>query len=199
MRHGKKIHKLERPSEHRRALISNLVMALITHKKIKTTQSKAKAIKPVIDSLITTAKKNTVDARRLAAKTVKQKDTLRTLFDEIAPGMLNRTSGYSRIMRVGTRSGDGAEIVVIELIMDQQAVPEEDTGKKSKKKLFKRKSTPKADVAPAAKAAKVADETVETKPEVDATTDEAATDPKPEADATPSDDASTDDSEKQDK
>jgi large subunit ribosomal protein L17 len=172
MRHGKKIHKLERPSEHRRALISNLVSALITHKRIKTTESKAKALKPVMDSLITTAKKDTVDARRLAAKTVKQKETLKTLFDEIAPGMLNRTSGYSRIMRVGTRSGDGAEIVVIELIMDQQ-VAEEKTGKKSKKKLFGRKSAPKTEKVPAAESAEVAEETVEARPEADATQDDA--------------------------
>lgn len=179
MRHGKKIHKLERPSEHRRALMTNLVSALITHKRIKTTESKAKALKPVIDDLITTAKKNTVSARRLAAKMVKQKETLKTLFDEIAPGMLSRTSGYSRIMRVGTRSGDGAEIVVIELIMDQQ-VAEEGTGKKSKKKFFGRKAAPKAEKAPAAESATVAEETVETKPEADVSQDDAAETDEPE-------------------
>ena len=165
MRHGKKIHKLERPGEHRLALMSNLVTALITHKRIKTTESKAKALKPVIDDLITTAKKNTVNARRLAAKMVKQKEPLKTLFDEIAPGMLSRTSGYSRIMRVGTRSGDGAEIVVIELIMDQE-VSESETPKKSKKKLFGRKSAPKTTKAPAA------EKTVEAKAE--ASQDDAA-------------------------
>ncbi len=128
MRHGKKIHKLERPKAHREALISNLASALITHGKIKTTEAKAKALKPVIDKLITTAKRNTVHARRLAARTLRGRDTLKKLFDEIAPGMLERTSGYSRIMRIGTRRGDGAQLVLVELITAQEK-PEEKTKK----------------------------------------------------------------------
>jgi len=161
MRHGKKIHKLERPKAHREALISNMAQALITHRRIKTTESKAKALKPVIDKLVTTAKENTVSARRLAAKTIKSKELLKKLFDEIAPEMMDRTSGYSRIMRIGVRQGDGAELVLIELISASQ-VDEDETAKKGKSK--KVKATKKA--APAAKMAKAETaETQETEPE----------------------------------
>ena len=121
MRHGKKIHKLERPKAHREALMSNLATALITHKRITTTESKAKALKPVIDRLVTTAKRNTVSARRLAAKTIKSRDILKKLFSEIAPEMMDRNSGYSRIMRIGQRQGDGARLVMIELVSVAQA------------------------------------------------------------------------------
>ena len=120
MRHGKKIHKLERPKAHRHALMSNLASALITHGRIKTTEAKAKALKPLIDKLITTAKLNTVHARRLVARTIKSRDLVKKLFDEIAPEMLNRTSGYSRIMRVGTRRGDAATVVMVELVRAEQ-------------------------------------------------------------------------------
>lgn len=136
MRHGKKIHKLERPKAHRAALISNLANALITHKRIRTTEAKAKALKPVIDRLITTAKQNTVHARRLVARTVRNKETLKKLFDEIAPEMLDRTSGYSRMVRVGTRRGDGAQIVLVELML--KAEEPEEKGKKGKKGRKKR-------------------------------------------------------------
>lgn len=153
MRHGKKIHKLERPRAHRQALISNLATALITHGKIRTTEAKAKALKPVIDKLITTAKANTVHARRLAGKTIKCKETLKKLFDEVAPKMLNRTSGYSRVMRIGARRGDGAQVVLIELLSVEHKT--EEKGKKGRKgwRKFGRRTKDerdaKAAVAPA--------------------------------------------------
>lgn len=149
MRHGRKIHKLERPKAHREALISNLANALITHKKIRTTEAKAKALKPVIDRLITTAKQNTVHARRLVAKTVRNKETVKKLFDEIAPEMLDRTSGYSRMVRVGTRHGDGAEIVLVELML--KAEEPEEKGKKGRKKRGLFKGKPKASKSQAVK------------------------------------------------
>jgi large subunit ribosomal protein L17 len=142
MRHGKKVHKLERPKAHRHALMSNLASALITHGKIKTTEAKAKALKPLIDKLITTAKLNTVHARRLVGKTIKSRDLIKKLFDESAPEMLNRTSGYSRIMRIGARRGDSAPVVMVELI---QAVQEQDEKtKKGRKGWRKFASKPKA-------------------------------------------------------
>jgi len=142
MRHGRKIHKLERPRAHRQALICNLASALITHGKIRTTEAKAKALKPVIDKLITTAKLNTVHARRLVARTIKSRDTIKKLFDEVAPDMLNRTSGYSRIMRVGSRRGDGAPIVLVELTSAKEK--REEKGKKEKKGWKKLRARSKA-------------------------------------------------------
>ncbi len=150
MRHGKKIHKLERPRAHRHALMSNLASALITHGKIKTTEAKAKALKPLIDKLITTAKLNTVHARRLVARTIKSRDLVKKLFDEIAPQMLNRTSGYSRIMRIGVRRGDAAPVVMIELIRAEQ---EQDEKTKKGKKGW-RKFAPKPKAKAEKKAAK---------------------------------------------
>lgn len=151
MRHGKKIHKLERPRAHRQALVSNLATALITHGKIRTTEAKAKALKPVIDRLIATAKTNTVHARRLAGRTIKSRDILKRLFDEIAPKMVNRSSGYSRMMRVGTRRGDGAQIVLIELMSVEHETQEK--GKKGRKGWRKFGRRPKADKEPQPKAA----------------------------------------------
>lgn len=122
--------------------MSNLASALITHGKIKTTEAKAKALKPLIDKLITTAKLNTVHARRLVARTIKSRDLVKKLFDEIAPDMLNRTSGYSRIMRIGVRRGDAALVVLVELL---RAEPEQDEKtKKGKKGWRKFASRPKA-------------------------------------------------------
>ncbi len=150
MRHGKKIHKLERPKAHRHALMSNLASALITHGKIKTTEAKAKALKPLIDKLITTAKLNTVHARRLVARTIKSRDLVKKHFDEIAPEMLNRTSGYSRIMRIGVRRGDAAPVVMVELIRAEQ---EQDEKTKKGKKGW-RKFAPKPKAKAEKKAAK---------------------------------------------
>jgi len=136
MRHGKKIHKLGRPREHRLALMSNLATALITHGRITTTEAKAKALKPMIDRLIRTAKMNSVQSRRQVAKVIRNKVVLRKLFDDIAPEMLDRTSGYSRILRLGPRRGDGAELAVIEIVAkdSEEEFPREKTGRK---KAFK--------------------------------------------------------------
>jgi large subunit ribosomal protein L17 len=140
MRHGRKIHKLDRPKAHRTALISNLATALLTHGRIKTTESKAKALKPVVDRLIATAKKNDVASRRIVGKTVKSRDTIKKLFDEIAPDLANRASGYSRIMRLDTRKGDGAQLVLIELMSTPKKI-EAEAEKKTRKLPWSRKKT----------------------------------------------------------
>ncbi len=147
MRHGKKIHKLERPREHRLALISNLATALITHGRITTTEAKAKALKPVIDRLIRTAKMNSVQSRRQVGRMIRNRDTLRKLFDEIAPEMLDRTSGYSRIMLLGPRRGDGAKLAVIELVAKDSE--EETAREKSGRKKSARQANAKAKAKPA--------------------------------------------------
>ena len=161
MRHGKKIHKLERPKAHREALMSNLATALITHKRIKTTEAKAKALKPVVDKLITTAKQNTVSAIRLVAKTIRNREILKKLFDEIAPEMMERTSGYSRIMRVGQRRGDGAEVVMIELVTEsiEDSEQRKTKSKKNLKKVQTRSKVESKKAAPAPEAETAEEET----------------------------------------
>ena len=131
MRHGKKIHKLNRPAEHRKALMNNLAMALITYKQIQTTDAKAKALKPFIDRLIATAQQNTLHAKRMVARSVKNKKVFKELFENVVPKLEGRTSGFSRIVKFKQRRGDGAPVSIIELMIEHEV--EEKSKKKSKK------------------------------------------------------------------
>ena len=132
MGHRDKIKKLGRTKPHREAMLSNMAMSLILHRMIKTTEAKAKALQPVIDRLITTAKKDTLAAKRQVAKTVHVKDIFKKFFDEIVPQFADRDSGYTRIMKLGVRRGDGAPMSVVELMVEKPKV-EKDAKKKDKK------------------------------------------------------------------
>ena len=116
MRHRKKKGKLGRPSSHREALLSNLAVAFITHGRITTTVAKAKALRPVVEKLITLGKKQDISARRRAALILKDKDAVKKLFAEVGPRFDARNGGYTRIMRLGTRAGDGAPMAIIEMV-----------------------------------------------------------------------------------
>jgi large subunit ribosomal protein L17 len=129
MGHRDKVKKLGRTKSHREAMLANMAMSLFTHRVIRTTDTKAKALKPLIDRIISTAKKDTLHAKRLVAKTIKNKEVHKKLFTEIIPQFTDRTSGFSRVIKLGVRRGDGAPISVVELLTEK---PVEDT-KKSKK------------------------------------------------------------------
>jgi large subunit ribosomal protein L17 len=116
MRHLKDVKKLGRTASHRHATLANLASALIEHKHIRTTTAKAKEARRVVDRLITHAKKNTVAARRLVFSQLHQHNTVKTLFDEIAPRFAARNGGYTRVVKLGRRQGDGAELSVLELV-----------------------------------------------------------------------------------
>ncbi len=116
MRHRKKINHLGRKAEHRQALLSNLAVALIMHKRIKTTVAKAKALRPYIEPLITRAKEDTTHNRRIAFKYLKNKYAVKELFNEVAKKVEDRPGGYTRILKLGYRKGDGAEMAIIELV-----------------------------------------------------------------------------------
>jgi len=116
MRHRKTVKKLHRTKEHRLALLRNLTMALFQHKRIKTTHAKAKAAQRFVERLITIAKRDDLHARRLVLQRVRHKKVMQTLFDEIAPTYAERNGGYTRVIRLGRRQGDGAEISVLELV-----------------------------------------------------------------------------------
>lgn len=133
MGHRDKIKKLGRTKPHREAMLSNMAMSLILHRMIKTTEAKAKALQPVIDRLITTAKKDTLAAKRQVAKTVHVKDVFKKFFGEIVPQFADRDSGYTRVMKLGVRRGDGAPMSVVELLVAKPKV-EADDKKKDKKK-----------------------------------------------------------------
>ncbi|MEJ7818717.1 MAG: 50S ribosomal protein L17 [Rubrobacteraceae bacterium] len=116
MRHAKRGRKLGRDAQHRKLMLGTMAGQVITHGRIKTTAPKAKELRGVVDKLINTAKKDDLAARRRAVKVLKDKTIVRRLFEDVAPDLDGRDSGYTRIMRLGPRLGDGAETVYLELV-----------------------------------------------------------------------------------
>src|SRR5438552_14378440 len=135
MRHQKKTVKLGRTAEHRKALLANQVCSLIEHQRIKTTLAKAKAVRPLAEKMLTLGKNGSIHARRTAFSTLRHKDAVKKLFDEIAPRSTERNGGYTRIVRLGERKSDSALMAFIEWV-DAAVVVEEkpDEEKKAKKK-----------------------------------------------------------------
>ena len=116
MRHKKLGRKLSRKTSHRKALMANLASALITHKKIKTTDAKAKELRRFVEPLITFAKKGDLHSRRQVLKKIPHKSIVKELFDNIAPECLNRNGGYTRIIKLGFRDNDCAPVSLIEFV-----------------------------------------------------------------------------------
>jgi large subunit ribosomal protein L17 len=117
VRHGKKRNKLSRTSAHREALLTNLSKQLIEHERIKTSQAKAKAVKPEVEQLITLAKRGDLHARRQALSSLhNDKFIVHKLFDEVAPRYVDRPGGYTRIVKLGPRRSDSTEMVYLELV-----------------------------------------------------------------------------------
>ncbi|MFH1687849.1 MAG: 50S ribosomal protein L17 [bacterium] len=131
MGHRDHVNKLGRTRSHREAMLANMAMSLITHRMIRTTDAKAKALKPLVDRIIATAKKETLTAKRQVAKTIKNKEVFKKLYAEVVPQLADRDSGFSRILKLGVRRGDGAPISIIELLIDK---PAKATDKKDSKK-----------------------------------------------------------------
>jgi large subunit ribosomal protein L17 len=116
MRHQRTGKKLGRDSAHRRALYANLTSELIEHERIRTTITKAKAVKPIAEQMITLGRRGDIHARRQAVAFLRSKDIVHKLFDEIGPRFAQRPGGYARIVRIGPRLGDAAEMVYLELV-----------------------------------------------------------------------------------
>ncbi len=116
MRHGDKNNNLSRTASHRKALLSNLTCQLFMHKKIVTTLAKAKALRPYAEPLITKAKENTTHQRRIVFSYLQDKEAIKELFDVISPKITGRPGGYTRVIKLGKRTGDNAEIAMIELV-----------------------------------------------------------------------------------
>jgi large subunit ribosomal protein L17 len=116
MRHRRTGKKLGRDSAHRKALYSNLAGELIEHGRIKTTEAKAKAVKPFAEQMITLGKRGDLHARRLALAELRSQDVVHQLFAEVAPRFADRPGGYTRIVKLGPRNGDAAEMVYLELV-----------------------------------------------------------------------------------
>src|ERR1700682_4126615 len=151
MRHQKKTLKLGRKAEHRKALLANQVCSLIEQQRIKTTLAKAKAVRPLAEKLFTLGKTGSIHARRTAFSTLRHKDAVKKLFDEIAPRSTERNGGYTRIVKLGARKSDSAPIAFIEWVDAAPATEEKiaEEKKTSKKERAEKVSTP----APAKEAA----------------------------------------------
>jgi large subunit ribosomal protein L17 len=152
MRHKRDGWKLGRLTAHRWALFRNLLTGLFTHERITTTEAKAKALRPLADHLVTLAKEDNLHARRQALTLVPDVVVVRRLFDTVGARYADRRGGYTRIIPVGTRRGDGAPLAIVELV-DRPEAPKEKPGKGKKAAEPRGKAAKKARKAAAAAAA----------------------------------------------
>lgn len=137
MKHQVKTKKLSRTKSHREAMLSNMAVSLFTHRTIRTTDAKAKELRRLTDRLINAAKTDTVAARRNVFATLRNETTVKKLFSEIAPYFTDRQSGFTRVIKIGPRHGDGASLSLVELLTPK---PEVSTDKEKDKKKKKAKT-----------------------------------------------------------
>ena len=145
MRHGDKNNNLSRTASHRKALLSNLACQLFEHKRITTTLAKAKALRPYVEPLLTKAKENTTHQRRIVFGYLQDKEAIKELFDVISPKIASRPGGYTRVIKLGKRAGDNAELGMIELvdfneIYGKHLDSKEETAAKRTRRAGKKKS-----------------------------------------------------------
>jgi len=172
MRHGKKVIHLGRKTAHRKSMLANMSCSLIEHKRINTTVTKAKALKQFIEPIITKSKSDTTHNRRLAFSSLRDKTAVSELFREVASKVGDRPGGYTRIIKLGNRLGDNADMAMIELVDFNEVYKTEGKAKKkSRRRGGKSKSTAPS-AAPAAEA--VVEEKVES-PEVEEKVDQEET------------------------
>ncbi len=135
MRHGKKFNHLSRKTAHRKSMLANMACSLIEHKRINTTVAKAKALKRFVEPLITKSKEDTTHNRRIVFSRLRQKDAVTELFREVAVKVGDRPGGYTRIIKLGNRLGDNADMAMIELVDYNELY---NAGKPTKKKSTRR-------------------------------------------------------------
>ncbi len=156
MRHNKKFNHLGRTADHRKAMLANMAISLIMHKRITTTLAKAKALKMYVEPLITRSKNDTTTSRRVVFRYLQNKYAVTELFKEISAKVADRPGGYTRIIKLGIRKGDAAEMAFIELVDFDENMAK--TPKAAAKKTRRsRKAAPKAEApveAPATEEAK---------------------------------------------
>jgi large subunit ribosomal protein L17 len=150
MRHGKKFNHLGRQKGHRKALLTNLSIALITHKRINTTLAKAKALRVFVEPILTKCKSNTTHSRRVVFSYLQNKEAVKELFEVVAEKIAARPGGYLRVIKTGTRLGDGAEMAMIEFVDYNETYTSEATKKSSGRTRRKKSSGAATTAAPAA-------------------------------------------------
>ena len=151
MRHNKKFNHLGRTASHRSAMLANMAISLIMHKRITTTVAKAKALKKYVEPLLTKAKEDSTHSRRVVFSYLQNKEAIKELFGEVAQKIGDRPGGYTRIIKLGIRQGDAAQVCFIELVDFDEAMAK-DTKKKATRRS--RRSASKTEAAPAAEEAK---------------------------------------------
>jgi len=168
MRHLKKTGKLGRKSAHRKAMLSNMASSLILHKRISTTIQKAKALRSYVEPLITKSKEDSTSSRRLVFSYLQNKEAVSELFRDISQKVATRPGGYTRILKIGPRLGDNAEMVIMELVDYNELMLEQKQDQKSKGTKRRRggsKKKAEADAPAATKAATAAAPATEPLPE----------------------------------
>lgn len=144
MRHRNAGFKLGRNTSHRRALLRNLTTSVILDERVKTTVTKAKAVRPWVERMVTLAKQDTLHARRQAAAYLLQAEAVKKLFSTVGPRFGDRQGGYTRIIKTGWRQGDGAETAVLELLGSELSVKKAERAKADAEKSKKKKKTGEA-------------------------------------------------------
>ena len=152
MRHNKKFNHLGRTASHRSAMLANMAISLIMHKRITTTVAKAKALKKYVEPLITKAKEDSTNSRRVVFSYLQNKDAIKELFGEVSQKVGDRPGGYTRIIKLGTRQGDAAQVCFIELVDFDPEMAKTETKKKATRRSRRSSGAAKAE-APAQEAA----------------------------------------------
>lgn len=163
MRHQRVINHLGRTSSHRKSMLANMAASLILHKRITTTTAKAKALKTYVEPLLTKSKEDSTHSRRTVFSYIKDKNALSELFRDISPKIADRPGGYTRILKIGNRIGDNAEMCILELVDYNEAML---GGEAAKTKVSRRRrSSKKKETAETAEAAVKASKAAESKAE----------------------------------
>lgn len=136
MRHGVALRKLNRTASHREAMFANMAAALIKHEQIVTTLPKAKSLRPVVEKLVTLAKRGDLAARRLAASRIRDEDMTKKLFDVLGPRYKTRAGGYTRVLKAGYRHGDNAPVAVIEFVDRDESAKGVNSGPKLERHAY---------------------------------------------------------------
>ncbi|MGN0215568.1 MAG: 50S ribosomal protein L17 [Prevotella sp.] len=174
MRHNKKFNHLGRTASHRDALLANLSVSLIMHKRITTTLAKAKALKKYVEPLITRCKTDDTNSRRVVFRYLQNKEAVKELFGVISEKVAERPGGYTRVIKLGSRQGDAADIAFIELVdFDENMMKQKKAEKKTRRSRRSKKAAPAAEAAEATAVEAPAEEAPKSAPAEEAKADEA--------------------------
>ena len=158
MRHNKSVNHLGRTASHRKALMANMAVSLIQHKRIQTTVAKAKALKTYLEPIVTKCKEDTTHQRRMVFSYLKDKNAVTELFRNIAPKIADRPGGYLRVLHTGFRQGDGAEMALIEFVDFNEAALASGASKAAKKTTRRSRAKKAEAAAPAPEATEAPEE-----------------------------------------